>query len=142
MNPFTEAVDPDETSLEALIDRYADRLTAVAESIDRSDVTEAADLNDAALRAAETGAVEQLTLTAAVTLLALEDGVDPDGAIAAVRDHLLLAMSGAMIDVETLARSVEADMEPGEIQAKVEGRHPMTVDEYARLQHAIARHGG
>ncbi len=141
MDPFTDAVDPDETTLDSLIARYADRLIAVAGSIDRSAVTDSAAVDEAAVRAAESGDVEQLSVTAAVTLLAIEDGIDPDGAVASVRDHLLLTMSGAMIDVEALARAVEADMEPGEIQAKVEGRHPMTVDEYARLQHAIARRG-
>ncbi len=36
-----------------------------------------------------------------------------------------------------IASGINDEMEPKEIQAKVEGRQPMTVQEFARIRHAV-----
>jgi hypothetical protein len=46
-------------------------------------------------------------------------------------------MSAAVLDVEAVAAGVGRELEPKEIQQKVEGRHPMTLDEYALLHSYI-----
>ena len=61
-----------------------------------------------------------------------------DTILAEVRNHLLLEMSSAMLDVDAVAGGIDADLDPREVQAKIEGRHPMTLAEYARLHHFIA----
>ena len=53
-------------------------------------------------------------------------------------EHLLLGMSTAVLDVETLASEVALDLEPKEIQQKLERRAPMSFAEYVQLQYAIA----
>ena len=54
-------------------------------------------------------------------------------------EHLLLGMSTGVMDVDTLASEIALDMDPKEIQQKLERRAPMSFDEYVHLQHAIAR---
>jgi len=44
-----------------------------------------------------------------------------------------MGMSTAVLDVEALAAGIDDAMEPKEIQQKVEGRHPLTLGEYAVL---------
>lgn len=139
MAVLTEPVDPSATSPRELLGRYADRVAEAAADIPPEAVTDHDSLDGSALESAAAGRATDLTLEAAVSILALARGEAPAAGIAAVRDHLLLSMSGAVMDVESLAAAVEADLEPGEVQAMVEGRLPMTLDQYARLHHAIAR---
>jgi len=65
-------------------------------------------------------------------------GRDPARTDPEVRDALLLGMSAAMLDVDRVAAEVDGDVDPKEIQGMIEGRHPMTLVEYARLRHHIA----
>jgi hypothetical protein len=46
-----------------------------------------------------------------------------------------MGMSQAVLDVEALASGIDDAMDPKELQQKVEGRYPMTLEEYA-LVHA------
>lgn len=133
---LTEPVDP-ETSLEALLERYRAAVIEVVES-DNTLATETG-LDESTIESARSADAEAVSLEVAAVILGQAEGMGPETAKATVRDHLLLAMSGAVMDVEALARAVDADLEPGEVQAKVEGRLPMTLDEYARLHHTIAR---
>jgi hypothetical protein len=69
-----------------------------------------------------------------VAILATEpDSPDAGTLLAEARDLLLMGMSSAVLDVEAVAAGIDDAMEPKEIQQKVEGRHPMTLDEFARL---------
>jgi len=79
-----------------------------------------------------------LEVESAAALLALSAEYPDAHAIAAeARDVLLMGMTTAVLDVDRLASELEGDMEPKLIQQKIEGRHPMTLTEYARLHHAI-----
>lgn len=101
---------------------------AVAESgVDRETV--------AALVAGES---PEVTVSEAASLYALDDERDADAILAAVRDHLMLGMSSAVVDVDALAAGIDGDLDPKEIQQKIEGRHPMTLDEYARVNRFVA----
>lgn len=133
---LTEPVDPDEISLAELLERYR---AAIVEALDDANPAATETLDGTAIEAARSGNPAAIPLEVAAVILGQAEGLDPETAQSTVRDHLLLAMSGAVMDVEALARAVDADLEPGEVQAKVEGRLPMTLDEYARLHHAIAR---
>ena len=142
MSILTEPFDAEATSRAGLSDRYMQVVVERARTLDRDRLTTEGGVSPASLEGVEAGDVEAVTVADAVRILAVADGTDPDAAIAALRDHLLLAMSGAMMDVEALASAADLDLEPGAVQAKVEGRLPMSLAEYARLRHAIARHGG
>lgn len=139
MAVLTDPVDPSAVSPRELLECYADRVAEAAAEIGPDAATDHESLDVAALESASAGRATDLTLEAAISILALARGEPPAAGIAAVRDHLLLTMSGAVMDVESLAAAVEADLEPGEVQAMVEGRLPITLDQYARLHHAIAR---
>lgn len=135
-----EPIDaPGETSPEELLARYSTALADVVESRGPERVVEETDLDPAAIEAVESGDAAGLDLRDAAAILALREG-SPDAAaiLAAVHDQLLLAMSSAMLDVDRIAADVGGDMDAKEVHAKVEGRQPMTLAEYARLHHYVA----
>lgn len=53
-------------------------------------------------------------------------------------EHLLLGMTTAVLDVEALASELEFDLDPTEIQQKIERRAPMSLEEYVHVQYVIA----
>lgn len=133
---------PAETSPEELLDRYEAALADVVASVGAEAAVEATDLDAATVEAVGSGEAADLDLRDAAGLLALREGSpDPSAILAEVRDHLLLSMSTAMLDVDRIAADVEGGMDPKEVQGKVEGRHPMTLAEYARLHHYVASKG-
>jgi hypothetical protein len=45
----------------------------------------------------------------------------------------------AVLDVEAIAAGLDDELEPKEIHGKVEGRYPMSLDEYAMVHRYIER---
>lgn len=138
---LTEPVEaPGETTPEALLSRYEEHLRSVVEALGARHVAEADDVAGATVDAIERGDAADLDLRDVAAVLSLRDGSpDADALLSAVRDHLLLEMSAGMLTVDRLAAEVAGDVEPRVVQGKVEGRLPMTLAEYARLHHAVAR---
>jgi hypothetical protein len=118
----------------------------LAETIDKvgvDAVVDGTDIDRATVEALEAGDSPEVTLEEAAALIALDEDQPPADAIAAeARDILLLAMTTAVLDVETLASGVDGALEPKEIQQKVEGRFPMTLAEYALLHQYIEQRKG
>jgi len=86
----------------------------------------------------QSGDVSGLGLEEAARIAALVEGTpDPETIVEIACDHLLLGMSTAVLDVDTVAADLENDLDPKEIQQKLERRSPMTFEEYVRLQHFI-----
>ncbi|MFB6120697.1 MAG: DUF5791 family protein [Halobacteriaceae archaeon] len=78
-----------------------------------------------------------LTMEEAAAALALSDDYpDAESILLEVRDSVMLGMSSAVLDVDALAADLP-ELGPREIQQKIEGRQPMTLDEYARINHLI-----
>jgi hypothetical protein len=77
---------------------------------------------------------DELTLEEATGLLALTAEETGEEMAALAREDLLIGMSSAVLDVEALAARLEGDLEPREIQSKVEGRFPMTLREFALIR--------
>ncbi len=130
---------PDE-EVDDLLERYRVELASALSEVGHERAISETDLSAAEVDAIEVGdheVVAAITLADAVELLGLV-GRDPQDLQTAVRDELLLAMTTAVMDVDRLAATLEADLDPTEIQAKVEGRHPMTLGEYAALRAALA----
>jgi hypothetical protein len=134
-----EFPDAGETSPEGLLDAYDRRLRETL--TDRASVAESVDGD--VIESVRAGEVDSLTLSEAADVLALDPAL-PDGeAVAAdARDILLMGMTTAVMDVDALASAVDAALEPKEIQQKVEGRFPMTLEEYALLHHTIEAGAG
>ncbi|MFB6300917.1 MAG: DUF5791 family protein [Halobacteriales archaeon] len=86
--------------------------------------------------------VPTLDLADAAAILALKEGMpDAETILDEDRTHLLMGMSTAVLDVDTIAVEIDIPLDPKEIQAKLEGRHPMTLKEFAVLQQFIAARG-
>lgn len=120
--------------------------SAIREAIERAGVEAAAAETGLASdrlaaivdRAADAGGLDgdaaELTLEEAGSLLALTADETGEEIAALARDALLIGMSNAVVDVDTLAGRLDGALEPREIQSKVEGRFPMTLREFARLR--------
>ncbi len=80
-----------------------------------------------------------LTLEEAASIQALGDGEpDPETIETMACEHLLLGMTTAVLDVDTLAGDLEMDLDAKEVQQKIERRAPMSFEEFVRVQYAIA----
>jgi hypothetical protein len=126
--------DAEEITDEALRRRYADAVEAVAERVGTAAAAEAAGVDAEALDDPET-----LTVAAAAAVLAL-DADEPRDAEAIryeIRDHVMLSMSSAVLDVDALAAELPG-LDAREIQQKIEGRQPMTLGEYARINRQVS----
>ena len=129
---FHEAVeDPEDHSVEELYDRYEALLVETVERVGAAEASERSGVDRGTVDALLAGESPELTLEEAAALLALDVEEGADTIVALDRDALLMGMTNAVVDVETLARGVESDLEARELQAKVEGRFPMTLREFA-----------
>jgi hypothetical protein len=73
-----------------------------------------------------------VTLSQATEILALQsETTDPDQLLTEARHELMLLMSNAIANVDVVAGDIDMDLSPNEIQAKLEGRLPMTLYEFA-----------
>lgn len=134
-----EAPDPDASWAELLAgyrEGLAEALAEVGREAALAETSlEMADLD--AIEGEDDDRVGKITLEAAADLHGLAGG-DPEHVLGAARDELLLAMTTAVMDVERLAPRLAVDLDPKEVQAKVEGRLPMTLAEYAALRATLA----
>ncbi|MFP9191945.1 DUF5791 family protein [Natronosalvus vescus] len=80
-----------------------------------------------------------LTLEAAAEIQSLGDGEpDPETIVEMACEHLLLGMTTAVVDVDTLAGDLDLDLGAKEVQQKIERRAPMTFEEFVHIQFVIA----
>lgn len=126
-------------SPEDLCEQYETELANVIESVGVESAAEETGIDTDTLRTLEAGESPDITVEGAAAILAL-DPDEPDAGIvrAEIEDRLLLGMTTAVLDVDTVAANVEADLSGKEIHQRVEGRAPMTVEEYARIHYFIA----
>jgi len=123
-----------ERSPSSLRSAYAAVLAETVERFGVGTTAEETGLNREALASLVDGDPPELTLEEAAAILALDDERPPADAVEAeARDILLMGMSTAVLDVEALAAGIDGAMDPKEIQQKIEGRHPLTLGEYALL---------
>lgn len=138
---FNELVaEPGSLDPEELHGRY---LAALADVVEREGVEEAAaasGVEGETLRGLVAGESPELDLGDAAAVLALDHDADGETIAEIDRDALLMGMTNAVLDVESLASELDGSLEPREIQAKVEGRYPMTLREFAQLHATIQRH--
>ena len=132
----TVATGPDD-----LLEAYG---TVIRDTVDRLGVDAIADetgLDLGTIESLRNGDLGSVMLSEAAAVL----GADPDrpGAdtiAAEARDVLLLGMTTAVVDVDTLSSALDGTLEPKEIQQKLEGRHPITLREYAAIHYELREH--
>lgn len=134
----TEFPEAGEQSPEALLSAYGSVLVATVESVGADTVAETAELDRETVDAVADGDVADLSLEDAMAVLATDpDRPAADALQAEAQDILLMGMTTAVMDVEALASGIDSQLEPKEIQQKIEGRYPMTMEEYALLHSYI-----
>ncbi len=122
----------------ALRSEYVDGFREILESVTLENAADEVDVPIDALEALSAGKPTALTLEQAAAIQSLEDGEpDPQTIVELACDHLLLGMTTAVIDVDTLESEVDLDLEAKEIQQRIERRAPMTFEEFIHVQHAI-----
>lgn len=130
--------DAGELTPEELHARYAAELAAVVETRGVETIAEQSGVDAATVAALRDGEDPELTLEEAAAVLAVRgDTPDADAIAAASRDALLMGMTAAVLDVEVLSSGIGGELEPREIQSKVEGRFPITLREFALLHQFI-----
>lgn len=111
--------------------------TIAAEGLDQAVAASAVDRGK--IEGLADGDSPETTLSEAAGILAIDPDRPAADAIAAeARDILLLGMTNAVLDVETLASGLDGALEPKEVQQKIEGRAPITLEEYALLHGYLA----
>jgi len=134
----TEFPDAGERSPEALLSAYGAVLAETVDAVGADSVVESTGLDRETVDAVADGDVETLSLEDATAVLAADpDRPDADALQAEAQDILLMGMTTAVMDVEALASGIDSQLEPKEIQQKIEGRYPMTLEEYALLHSYI-----
>ena len=83
------------------------------------------------------GETAGLTLADGASVLATATAHDRETIVAELRDHLLMGMATAVIDVDTLAASIDADLTGQEVQQALEGRAEPTLGQLAEIMAVI-----
>jgi len=133
-----EFPDAGEQSPEALLAAYESVLAGTVESVGVVTVVESSGLDHDIVEKVADGDASNLTLGDAAAVLATDpDRPDAETIQMDAQDILLMGMTTAVMDVEALASGIDSQLEPKEIQQKIEGRYPMTLSEYALLHSYI-----
>lgn len=132
---FPDAGDGDP---EQLLAAYQDVLHTVLDEHGIETVAAETGLDESVLDALADGDAGELSLEDAAAILSVAEAhPDADAIVAEARDILLLGMTTAVMDVDSVAAELSGDLDPKVIQQKVEGRHQITLGEYARIHHLL-----
>jgi hypothetical protein len=131
--------DADAVDHETIRERYEAELADVVSEAGVERAAEAADIDAARAASVADGDAADLTVEQVADLLALStDYPDAETILAEIRDHIMLQMSSAVLDVDALEAGLDSELSARDIQQKIEGRQPMTLAEYARIHHFVA----
>lgn len=79
-----------------------------------------------------------LTAEEAASILATAASTpDADAIVFELRDHLLMGMTTAVLDVDTIAATAETDLTGQEVQQAIEGRTELPLRQLAAIQSVI-----
>ncbi len=129
--------DPGDYSGAELYDALVTELAGRVEATGVDTVVAETDLDAETVAALAAGDAPQLTIEEAAAVLAAVEDDNPADVLALTRDAVMMGMSQAVLDVEALAAEAGGDLEPREVQSKIEGRFPMTLEEFALLYATI-----
>lgn len=131
--------DPEGTSAEELRVEYERHLASIVTERGVSSVAQSTAIDEGTLNDLLDGRSPHLSVEEAASIMACTGRwPDAETVMLELRDTLMLRMSSAVMDVDTLSIAIDEDLDPTAIQQRIEGRHRMTLDEYAQVVHAIA----
>jgi hypothetical protein len=134
----TVADEIDTLSSTSLLDGYADRLATVLAEVGRDTVADKTELDPETLSTVAGGDVDALSLTDAAAILGLAEGYpDSEAIVLETRDHLLMGMTTAVLDVDAVAAELAVNLTGQEVQQAIEGRATLTLNELAAIQAVI-----
>ena len=132
--------DGDAANADDLLAAFETMMRDAAAAAGREALSEEAGVSAATARAVAGGDVSSVTVTAGAAVLAAADADrDADAVVTAVRDHLLMGMTTAVLDVDTIAARIDADLTGQELQQALEGRTAMTLEQLAEVMAVIER---
>ena len=94
-------------------------------------------LDAAAIERVAVGTVGDITVSAGATVLATVHDADAETILMELRDHLLMGMTIAVLDVDAIARAIDADLTGQEVQQVLEGRAELTIEQLAEIMAVI-----
>ncbi|MFD1640762.1 DUF5791 family protein [Halohasta litorea] len=125
-------------SPDALQTAYEDSLQSTVETVGTETVADETGLGVDRLTALLAGDGADLTVQEAAAILAVDpDEPDADAIVFELRDHLLMGMTTAVLDVDTIAANIDVDLTAQEVQQAIEGRIEMTLPQLAAIQSVI-----
>jgi hypothetical protein len=135
---FHEAVeDPGARTPEDLYAAYERMLVEAVESVGAERAAADSGVDREAVDALLAGETPELTLEEGAALLALDADKEAEDIVLVSRDALLMGMTTAVLDVDSLSAGIDGELSGREIQAKVEGRFPIMLREFARIHQYI-----
>ncbi|TYL40281.1 hypothetical protein CV102_01490 [Natronococcus pandeyae] len=116
-----------EADLASIVDRHGVETAAERTTVDRETIEAVRDEASPALSLEEAAEIQALE----------EDEPDAETIVTMACEHLLLGMSSAVLDVDSVESFLEIDLDAKEVQQKIERRAPMSFEEYVHVQHVI-----
>ena len=134
----TVADDAADLSAAGLQTAYETRLQEILDTVGVETADAETDLDRDTLAGVADGEAADLTLTEAAAIAALDDEFpDAEAIVLETRDHLLMGMTTAVLDVDAIAANLDVGLTGQEVQQAIEGRVEMPVAELAAIQSVI-----
>ena len=122
----------------ALRTAYEAALRSTIEAVGPETVANDAAIEADRIEALAAGDSPDLTAEEAAAILAVDpDQPDAEAIVFELRDHLLMGMTTGVLDVDTIAATIDVDLTGQEIQQAIEGRAAMTLEQLAAIQSVI-----
>lgn len=131
--------DGDEVTSAALLAAFEALVSEAVAEAGRERVRDETGVDEGSVEAAAEGDAADLSVTDAGAIVAVTADRDADAVVAELRDHLLMGMATAVLDVDTLAAAIDADLTGQEVQQALEGRAGMTLGQLAEVMAVIER---
>ena len=136
---YDAAEDPAELSPDDLREAYETQLRSVVDAVGAETAAAESGVETGKIRLIEEGSVPGLRVEDAAAVLAVDDSrPDAESIVLELRDHLLMAMTTGVVDVDTLSANVDLDLSGQEVQQALEGRTEMTLAQLAAIHQFLA----
>jgi len=131
--------DADEVTAAALLASFETLVSEAVAEVGRDQIIEEAGIGENVLDAAVDRGASDIRFEDGAAIVAVPTDRDGDAVVAEVRDHLLMGMATAVLDVDTIAAAIDADLTGQEVQQALEGRAAMTLGQLAEIMAVIER---
>jgi len=131
--------DADEVTAAMLLTSFETLVSEAVDEIGRGQIAAEAGIDETVVDAAVDGDAAAVRLEDGAAIVAAPTDRDGDAVVAEVRDHLLMGMATAVLDVDAIAAAIDADLTGQEVQQALEGRAPMTLGQLAEIMAVIER---